>query len=100
MDETTIANQWNLALMVMGLIVQALALIIGGVWVVAKIQATTASLKTTLVFLTESVNRLQAWLSTVDRHVDNLNERVTRIETKLDTRGCRPEEPLPPKSPG
>ena len=61
-------------------IIQLGAVIVAVVWAIAKIKEATASLTITVNHLSTTVDRLEKWVTSIDRKVEEVRERTARIE--------------------
>ena len=70
----------SLVIEIVALCLTALGMVVGGVWIVANVKATTTQLIQTVKALTASVNRLAERIDELEHDHADTRERVAKLE--------------------
>lgn len=68
---------------IVGLGVNFITLIVGGVWAVGKISRQTAVLDNSIEHLSRSIEQLTASITRIDGRIDDHSSRITRLESDV-----------------
>ena len=68
-----------------GLVLQIGVLTIAAVWAVGAIKGTTERLGLSIDHLSECLDRHQEWMEKIDSKTDCHAQRITRVETQLES---------------
>lgn len=77
---------WEAIATLVGVAIQIVFILLGGVWAVGRIDTATQVLKESMSHLSKAIDELHIWLSKVENTSIDTRERVAKIEQRLDNK--------------